>query len=300
MNELEALCTEYKAKLEAMLPGDPEERAMHAEHDPKIKIVNVLLATNTPKGTLFLLLDPRGPRYKTQLEQEKDSDWKWRWLIAFLIIITAPISVPILIAYSWITRDDPNFLKSDGTIFVEKLIRLSEAELKRTSVDETINLTSSTTPLLRTHTMDNQTNPHNQYGSNTLTSLLEKTRTPPLYACFSAPPQAPQGLFATMFDLDKDTLNDAGKSEILASRIRPFSYTNDEHLTLDVYCSFKYTNATPFVLSIQVPISLDPVAIQPFVEEINTPEQDVSPEENLSSMVTRRVQDLFFTPPPYL
>jgi len=147
--------------------------------------------------------------------------------------------------------------------------------------------------------MDNQTNPHNQYGSNTLTSLLEKTRTPPLLTSSSSTPaRAPKGLYATMFDLEADTLNDAGKSEILASRIRPFSYTNDEYLTLDVYCSFKYTDAMPFVFSIQVPISLDPVAIQPFIEEINTPEQEVPPEENLSSMVTRRVQDLFFTPPP--
>jgi len=299
VEELKSLCTEYKAKLEAMLPDDPETRFIHARYNEKICMVNTLLATSTPKGTLYLLVDPRGPLYKAQLEEENYSDWKWRWLIAFLIIITFPISVPILIAYSWITRDELNFLKSDGAIFVDKLIRLSEAELQRTSVDEPINLTSSTTPLLRTHTMDNQANPHNPYGSTKLTSLIAKTRTPSLAPSSSTPARASKGLYASMFDLEADTLKGAGKSEILASRIRPFSYTSDEHLTLDFYCNFKYTNATPLVFSIQIPINLDPVVIQPLVEGLNTPEQEAfSEEENLGAMVTRRVQDLFFTPPP--
>lgn len=51
----------------------------------------------------------------------------------FLILITFPISIPLLILWSFLTRGTPNFLKSDGAIFVDAIINLLEK-----SPDDTI------------------------------------------------------------------------------------------------------------------------------------------------------------------
>ena len=50
-----------------------------------------------------------------------------KWLIfIFLLIITFPLSVPLLAIHSWWTRGTPNFFKTDGAVLFDKILALCQ------------------------------------------------------------------------------------------------------------------------------------------------------------------------------
>lgn len=51
----------------------------------------------------------------------------WLWLIqGFFIAITFPLSVPALMIFSWINRGTANFMKTDGSIYLETVLDLCQ------------------------------------------------------------------------------------------------------------------------------------------------------------------------------
>lgn len=49
----------------------------------------------------------------------------WLWLIqTFFIAITFPLSVPFLMIWSWMNRGTPNFIRTDGSIYLDKVLSL--------------------------------------------------------------------------------------------------------------------------------------------------------------------------------
>ena len=142
MEDLVKLCNAYKNHLGDILYTDKLGQE-------KLIMLNSLITHATPKKILYLLSNPHGPVYKTTLQKNRSS-WTWTLIAGFLTAITFPISLPVLIAWSWILRGTPNFLKTDGAILVENLLTRSKTELKRAEEESLVGPDANSTPILDT------------------------------------------------------------------------------------------------------------------------------------------------------
>ena len=297
MEDVYRLCNDYKKHLANIpyLSSYPDELTQD-----KLKIIESLLLCRTPKGIKYLLTDPRGPRYQMILQKHR-SDWTWTFIAGFLTVITFPISLPILLAWSWIVRGNPNFLKSDGAILVDKLLRLSEASLGVSPIDIDTHTTLETSQL-RTSSMDNQLSRQRASRFHGMASLLARhtlKQDSSDASSFPAVIDTAPNLYAAMFDLEKDIFNDAGNPQFLASRARSFSYVLDDHFVVDSYCGFKYSNQAPLVVTISILTSLDPI-MPHFAEDGHARQQtEQPPHEGVVTTLSKRVHGLFFSPPTF-
>lgn len=297
MEDIYRLCNEYKKHLAnaPYLSSYSYELTRN-----KLKIIESLLSCTNPKGIKYLLTDPRGPRYQLILQKNR-SDWTWTFIAGFFTVITLPISLPVLLAWSWIMRGNPNFLKSDGAILADRLLRLSEAKLSVSPVDIDINTTLETSQL-RTSSMDNQLSRQRPSRYHGMASLLarhtlkqDSSDAQPFPGVIDKDPN----LYAAMFDLEKDIFNDTGNPQFLASRVRPFSYVNDDYFVVDSYCGFKYSNQAPLVVTINILTSLDPIIPQGAKESYEREQTNQPAETGVITTLSRLAHGLFFSIPTF-
>ena len=91
----------------------------------KLAIMDELLRCNTPQEITDLLSAPNGPRYQLILQQRR-TNYIWTSIEITVILLTFLLAIPLLMLWSWITRGDSRFFKTEGAIVVEKLLKLNE------------------------------------------------------------------------------------------------------------------------------------------------------------------------------
>jgi hypothetical protein len=128
MEEIHQLCLAYKKHLESV----KSESTYYIFNDyklrnKKLEIVGALLDAHTPLEVKHILLDPSNHPLNKTILATNSSTFVWTFIVGFFTIITFPISLPALIAWSWTMRGTPYFLKPDGEILVEKLLLLTQS-----------------------------------------------------------------------------------------------------------------------------------------------------------------------------
>ena len=121
MQEIKRLSDDYLAHCNITLFSD--------EHLKSLIAFELLHQAPTPQRVIDELHKKHGfGTYKHLLKHQvlvmNRTPW-WLWLIqAFFITAIFPISIPFLMIWSWVNRGTPNFLRTDGSIYLEKLLNL--------------------------------------------------------------------------------------------------------------------------------------------------------------------------------
>lgn len=108
-----------------------DEAFFTSEHLKKAIVFDIYQQARTPQQVINYLHQKHGiipytntPRHQVLLMNR--TPWLL-WLIqAFFIVITFPLSVPILMIWSWVNRGTPNFIRTDGSIYLEKVLALCQ------------------------------------------------------------------------------------------------------------------------------------------------------------------------------
>ncbi|WP_133130978.1 hypothetical protein [Legionella yabuuchiae] len=105
------------------------ESLFTSKHLKKTIAFDIWNNAQTPQQVLNFLHKKHGispyldvPRYQVLVMNR--TPW-WLWLIqAAVILITFPISIPFLMIWSWKNRGTVNFMRTDGSIYLEKVLNL--------------------------------------------------------------------------------------------------------------------------------------------------------------------------------
>ena len=243
MREIIDLCEAYKRHLGVYsYQRDQADRVWSC----KLLIIDQLLLRPNPDDVLHLLEKPtdflRYPsslgytrllRYQDILKIRRSS-WIRDVGIGVVLLLTFPVSVPLLIFYSWSMRGDINFFKPDGEIFLEKLLLICEPRIRQQH-EETLLLPKVTTTQLRSEGM-------NDYKSLELTSPMQNQAL-----------EEPDDI--SLFPADFH-LSDTGRVELKSFRMRFFPQSEKETLGIDLYVGFRFvpelTKATSFKLYLDI------------------------------------------------
>lgn len=290
MNEIKNLCHTYQQHLSTSDNGEPLS-AM------KKKIVTEILEKNNPQDILSLLSRQTSdlklighPKYSSyeQILRMRRSSWLRDIVMGLLLVLTFPISVPFLMIWSRTTRGDINFSKPDGAVFVEKLQFLCEqaspqAQIELSSIKNLNNLT-----LLRN-------NPVNDYRS-----LVPQVNLKPRRTALTASTKERGGFFGGLFD-SSSHLSDSGDPQLLSFRMRPFAYHQDNFISVDIFCNFKFIPNLMKGTSLKLRFDLRPSYLS--AQSISSPSLSLETQEASETVtqqtdVLQTIQNYFFKPKP--
>lgn len=290
MNEIKNHCHAYRQHLSTSDNGEPLS-AM------KKKIVTEILEKNNPQDILSLLKRqtstlkltgrPTHSSYEEILRMRRSS-WLRDIVMGLLLVLTFPISVPFLMIWSRTARGDINFLKPDGAIFVEKLQFLCEqaspqAQIELSSIENFNNLT-----LLRN-------NPLNDYRS-----LVPQVNLKPRRTALTASTKVSGGFFGGLFD-SSTHLSDSGDPQLLSFRMRPFTYHQDNFISVDIFCNFKFIPNLMKGTSLKLRFDLRPSylsAQSSSSASLPLETQEASETVTQQTDVLQTIQNYFFKPKP--
>lgn len=237
MREIIDLCEAYKRHLGVYsYQRDQADRVWSC----KLLIIDQLLLRPNPGDVLHLLekqtdflRHPSSLGYTRLLRYQdilkiRRSSWIRDVGIGVVLLLTFPVSVPLLITYSWTIRGDINFFKPDGEIFLEKLLLICEPVIRQQQ-EEALLLPNVNTQL-RSERM-------NDYRSLELSNPMQNRvleESDDLLSLFPA-------------DL---LLRDTGRVELKSFRLRSFSRSENEPIDIDLHVGFRFvpdlTKATSF------------------------------------------------------
>ncbi len=123
----------------------------------------------------------------TNAEVMKKNDMSWsKWLIfIFLLIITFPLSVPLLAIHSWWTRGTLNFFKTNGAVIFDKILALCQNKNGDSNLPELVGHTivsAHTLPVHHDQTLDlpdpgpSIVGPHKTLGIEYSISLVQERK----------------------------------------------------------------------------------------------------------------------------
>lgn len=126
MKKIHALCRQYLKHLDKNKFAEPIRLQ-------KKKILNRLLYTQDPTEVIRVLgiknNHPTLTNYSQVLRQSR-TPWLMFLLKGFGVFFTFPLSLPILMLWSFVERGTINFLKTDGSILVDEILILYEQRSK--------------------------------------------------------------------------------------------------------------------------------------------------------------------------
>ena len=129
MAQIHALCHQYKAHIGRNMPPEQYASEPFSQNtddicENKILVINLLLSSTNTEKVLDILCSIH-PNY-TRTIRENRSNWYLFWTKAFFVLMTFPLSLPILMLWSWLKRGSINFLISDGGILVKEILTICE------------------------------------------------------------------------------------------------------------------------------------------------------------------------------
>lgn len=107
------ICKTYQHHLQKGTVGDELRQQ-------KIGIIAELMSCSTSLDIARLLAEPRCH----VILKKRRTHYIWTAIEIILVVLTFPLAIPLLMLWSWTQRGDVNFLKTDGAIVVEKLLKL--------------------------------------------------------------------------------------------------------------------------------------------------------------------------------
>lgn len=172
------------------------------------------------------------------------------WLFEMLVIIlTFPISIPILMIWSWIMRGTSDFLKTTGAIYVDNILFHCSQATPGSSADNSTSLLSNT--LTRIHTMQSKPSENNEQSF----SLTERRPAMKLnqtdsfiHKSTAAFAQINQGIGALGMGItedmhvDKQLKDETGIPLITSYRINRPTDFRPNSFSMDIMCIFRWTN----------------------------------------------------------
>jgi hypothetical protein len=311
MREIHRLCSEYKEGLSNHADTPRDYR------DIRMKIIARLLESkNTNEVRNILKRQPFADSLNyAQTLQYNFASWQTFLINNFLVLISFPISLPLLIIQSWIMRGTPNFLKTDGAILVENILQLCNAVSQEQSKQRPIKKTQNRpTPTLNKNTTSARViplvspNPVNHVpNSSPETSIVVPATSSANPSLKQSPDMATNAINNTLqtinhfssalFGLmgEKALKTETGSPLIITSRIRP---GDEEHYVLDTYCEFKWSSQTPQTLT----LSLTPYLYPEMESSTNFVSEQAAqnlPSQNWYARGARLIPSLFRSNPTF-
>ncbi|MDP3704508.1 MAG: hypothetical protein Q8R24_01190 [Legionellaceae bacterium] len=175
------------------------------------------------------------------------------WLFEIiLIILTFPISVPILVIWSLIMRGTPDFLKTTGAIYVDNILSHCSQVTPESSSDINTSPSLLSNTLTRIHAM--QSKPSENENNEQSFSLIDSRptaelnqSTPFIQASTAAFDQINQGIFAFSMGItdamrvDKALKEEAGIPIITSYRVNSPTDLQPNTFSMDIKCIFRWT-----------------------------------------------------------
>ncbi|HVT62411.1 MAG TPA: hypothetical protein VHD33_02845 [Legionellaceae bacterium] len=217
--------------------------------EKKIQILFELISCQSASSILYKLnydkvyhsIYGREVTYATTLGLTDTPPLLW-YLFLLLTSLSFPLSIPAMMLYSWTTRGTLNFLKTEGTLLIERITVLckeSEALIaaqpsKKTSIQ-------TYPPYPRANYMHNKVKQnYTNTGEAKQPDQIDQTQAP-FSVMTNALGQFAVGAFQQMelYHL----INDAGTPVITSYRINPKEFATSQQFSIDIRSKFMWTYA---------------------------------------------------------
>jgi hypothetical protein len=274
LDKIKQLCEQYKKHINP--PNKKTDDLSYLELLKAGITRNLLLSVKHPKKLLTILQDKCDDPYFSSMTNAdvlrmNRSNPLSLFFKGLLVLLTFPVSLPLLMFWSFKTKGTLNFLKADGEIFLEQLIPLCT-----NWVEPPPRSTSRNTPTPSTNSTLRDLNPmpkRDHFAQNRSTALVSGRSEASVSALVPRHPEAPAteepiellqvenpdlknmrrlatqmvSVFSNPREtLDRQLLDFKGKAMITVSLpIRPVGTENPNALRLEFTCQFMYTDAPP-------------------------------------------------------
>lgn len=256
----------------------------------KQRILNLLMSQQRVKEIVLFLNEKNntilGPVSNMELLRKTDASWSYWLLQTILLIITAPISIPVLMLHSRLTRGTINFLKTEGSFLVDDILALCNSAQQGPTLPEII------TPPYEDHSEHAPETPANERtttmlkSGKTLQTQQKASRVPPTgmrpFEKLNATTAAVKNdFFSAMVDnsIDRDT----GVPQITSYRINSDNTSPVNTFSMDINNQFRWTNQSKMRINImffnrfEIPLNYQVVSEQiPEIIQTTSLQQHVS------------------------